>query len=137
MIQRIQTLYLGLATLLMLVWMGRLSTGAVAVMGYEVAAWAKTAETVVWAVAIVLQVVAIFLYKKRTVQMKLCRAAIALLAAGLVVMGIDCGTSGQDVDIMRVLGEALRPAVSLCLTYMALGRIRADERLVRSVDRIR
>lgn len=155
MIQRIQTIYLLVAALfaglMFVVPMARFSTGAEAftltALGLRNAA-GETVQPVVYltvlvAVAALLPLVTIFLYKRRFVQIRFCAAELVLLFGAGVVAGIYyylCCRFFADYYEMSVhsMGAALLfPLAALVFDYLALRGVVRDEKLVRSLDRIR
>ncbi len=93
--------------------------------------------TIVTALAALLAFIDIFLFRNRPLQMKVCYFITFLLIAFYVIVGIY-------VYYLAVNGESLQwqaalsmPVAALVLNFIAYRRIRADERLVRSADRLR
>ncbi|KAF5063220.1 hypothetical protein DSECCO2_296780 [anaerobic digester metagenome] len=97
-----------------------------------------TPVVILVAVSFVLALVAIFLYKKRMLQIRLCVFSIVLLVGlqGLMYYYVTAATS-------TIEGESsfgivfIFPIVSAVLTFLALRAIAKDEALVRSLDRLR
>jgi len=79
-------------------------------------------------------IVTIFLYTRRKVQAALCLVNIAVILAWYILLAV----LPQGVNEVRILQwyDAL-PAVCVILIFMARKGILADEKLVRSLDRIR
>jgi hypothetical protein len=81
-----------------------------------------------------LTLLTIFLYAKRKLQAKMCLLLMVLyLAWYLLLAMLPQQTGGQ----LLLEWTAVLPAVSIILTFMARKGILADEKLVRSLDRIR
>ena len=153
MIQRIQTLYLLIAALLMglMTWLptARFEVGGEAfrltAFGIESVACsaAAVAETSLWVriwviLAGFLAWVAISLYKRRRAQMRLCMVEIGVLLALQVYVVLRLVQVGeQAAHQMQYLLPALFPVIAAILTYLAYRTIRRDEALVRSIDRVR
>ena len=86
----------------------------------------------------------IFLYKKRQLQIKLCKLNLLLVTIQIaaLVLYIDVAkegispTSPNDVIIGVKLGTFI-PLISFVLLYLATRFIKKDEDLVRSADRLR
>ena len=86
----------------------------------------------------------IFLYKKRQLQIKLCKLNLLLVTIQIaaLVLYIDVAkegispTSPNDVLIGVKLGTFI-PLISFILLYLATRFIKKDEDLVRSADRLR
>ena len=128
MIQRIQTLYLLICLVL-----------TVVCMYFEVGAdnhpWALTA---IMAVTGILEFMAIFLFRRRALQLRLCTFCIILLVgwyAALVAFAYILGDG--LVDEFRPQLWAAIPAINAILLYLAFRGILRDEMLVRSLDRLR
>lgn len=91
-----------------------------------------------------LALVSVFLYKKRQLQIKLCKLNILLVAIQIaaIVLYIDVAketvspTSPNDVLIGIKYG-AIFPILSLIFLYLSIRFIKKDEDLVRSADRLR
>ncbi len=146
MIQRIQTVYLVLAAAcgfgalaLPLATTGQqiqqselFADGAFTVQD-------NTGLLVLFALAGVLSVAAIFLYKNRPVQMKVTRFALVADVVGLVLTVIlfwrDLGHVGSE-EVGDGVGAYL-PLAFVLFAILALRGIRKDENLVRSADRLR
>jgi len=86
---------------------------------------------------IILEVVAIFMYKNRSRQARFCTFNIAIL---LIWMGIFVYYKYirlVSVGVLEQTAWSYLPFVAAVLNYLAFKGIRADERLVRAADRIR
>ena len=153
MIQRIQTLYLLIATALMAVTiftpMAQFFDGT---QEYTLTAFALkdaagvTAQPTIYmgillALAGVLPFIVIFLFKTRQLLIRLCAAEIVLLVGSLVVMGIYYYLSARLFDSVNGLGNlklgVIMPLLSIVFVALATRAIFRDEVLVRSLDRIR
>lgn len=154
MIQRKQTVYLFLALVAAIVCLC-LPLGSVELQGmgvepvlYNMALvqpehnsvnynFAYAPLAVLLILAAVLEVVAIFLYKNRKRQAQFCTFAIALVFVWLLLFAyykyFDLTATGQ----LQQGIAAYLPFLSAVFDYLAFKGIRADERLVRSADRIR
>lgn len=84
-----------------------------------------------------LSLIAIFLYKKRQVQARLCVASIILCIAWYVYYGFVVLNEFQTGGTFSYEFAACLPLVAVILLFMARRGIIADEKLVRSMDRIR
>ena len=152
MIQRIQTLYLLLATALMACTLfmpiahvstaqGELVLQAFKPFGSEMAfGWLFA---VMFILSTLLPLVTIFLFKYRKRQVGLCAAQGVLLVGAVVVVLlfywlIIPDILPADAVISKRLGWAfIMPIVALIPTFLAGRAIFRDEVLVRSLDRIR
>lgn len=156
MIQRIQTLYLLLATALMSLTL--FLPLATIVQGSEeivVKAWFVDGTLgfkaplplylgILLSVATALPFVPIFLYKKRLAQIRLCVSEIVLLVGSALFVGLYCYRLCDVLaevatgDSVFTLGFAsLMPVVAIIPMVLAIRGIARDEALVRSLDRIR
>ena len=153
MIQRIQTLYLLIATALLAVTIftpiAHFFDGT---QEYTLTAFAlkdaagATAQPALYmgillALAGILPFIVIFLFKNRQLQIRLCAAEIVLLIGSAVVMGIYCYLSARLFDaangiISIEIGVAM-PLIAIVFVALAIRSIFRDEVLVRSLDRIR
>ncbi|MCQ2959159.1 MAG: DUF4293 domain-containing protein [Bacteroidales bacterium] len=90
------------------------------------------------ALTAVLNIVAIFLFKKRKLQIKLTHYAFILKFAVLaVVIYFVCILhQGGEVSIKPQLGS-LFVVIAMVFDWLAIKAIKKDEDLVRSIDRIR
>jgi len=148
MIQRKQTLFLLLAFVLTLVCMstqvGTLlhESGSVAARIYNLwltdgqggHSFASVPLFVALLISALIQVVTIFLYHKRKLQATLCLVAMLMDVVWYVLLAV---LPQQTGGMLQVEWPAVLPAVSIILTFMARKGVLADEKLVRSLDRIR
>lgn len=157
MIQRIQTLYLMIVTLLMvvtlifpLVFIGvdghQVTLSAFTISDAEgVLSYASSWLGAVLVVATLLPFVTIFLYKNRQLQIRLCGVECVLLLGAVLLVGAFtysvCNNIFNDFDItwanIAIRFPVILPLVALVLTPLAMRAILRDELLVRSLDRIR
>ena len=155
MIQRIQTLYLLLATAMMSLTLF-LPLATIVYGGNEMIIKAFTVSSVegfsdslplylglVLAATTALLLAIIFIYKKRMVQIRLCVAAIVLLLGSALLIGLYCYRfctilAELNYDIIMTVGFAsLMPVVAIIPVVLAIRGIARDEALIRSLDRIR
>lgn len=152
MIQRIQTLYLLLATAMMSLTLF-LPLATIVYGGNELILKAFTLNGiegvdttlplylgVLLAVTTALLLVIIFIYKKRLAQIRLCVSAIVLLLGSATLIGLYCYRLCDILagDLVFTLGFAsLMPIVAIIPVALAIRGIARDEALVRSLDRIR
>ena len=155
MIQRIQTIYLLLAAVLMsltlflplaTIWCGAdevvvKAFGISGTLGFE--APLPVYLSIVLSVATLLPLVIVFLFKKRLAQIRLCVSAIVLLLGSAVMIALYCYRlytllSAMMQDGHFTLGFAsIMPVVAIIFVALAIRGIAKDEALVRSLDRIR
>ena len=84
--------------------------------------------------AALLSLVTIFQYMKRKLQAQMCLLLILLYLAWYVLLAVLPQWRGGDLGLQW---PAVLPMVSVILTFMARKGVLADEKLVRSLDRIR
>lgn len=155
MIQRIQTLYLLLVTILtglMLLLPAGTFLGGTEEMRLTAFGFIDTADgtpvlhayglTATVIAAALLPLVAIFLYKKRLLQFRLCVVEMVLLAGVLLfevyyVWGGARSLADFSVSAWKLSAAAFFPPVSIVFDYLALRGIRKDILLLKSLDRIR
>lgn len=152
MIQRIQSLYLlAVAAMMATAIFTPLATFMAGAEEFKLFAFAlKGAEQtnstiymgIIIALAAIVPLVTIFLYKNRLLQIRLCAVEIVLLLGSIGFMGIYYYLSNRMFSDYEFHAQSLRitmifPIVSLILTYMASRAIFKDEMLVRSLNRIR
>jgi len=155
MIQRIQSLYLFLTTLLSLLFLNGSflsfinKTGTVIKITFT--SMVKSSEgqgielinkllplSIIILLIPVLSLVTIFVFKKRNIQLLLSKILIGLVTGLILVSGyysyiIITDYSGEIVPGVKM---AL-PLIMLILSILAFRGIRKDDRLVKSYDRLR
>lgn len=130
--QRIQTIYLAIAALL--------SGGSLAPLPYNASGTLllEMNDYIALIVPCILVAAAalgaIFMFKNRNLQLNLCRLILVLL---VVIVGLAAyfayAATGAD---MPQIGSVF-PVVAFITTLLAMRGIKADERLIRSMDRLR
>ena len=131
MIQRIQTIYLLIATI------------AFALLSFKIPFWSLNDEFIyaqndnklylLLITLFVFSLIGIFLFKKRIVQMKLLRLSILIEFVVLVRLFLTYKELNTPLDA-KVFFLLMSAFVALLLAYRG---VKKDENLVRSVDRIR
>ena len=131
MIQRIQTIYLLIATI------------AFALLSFKIPFWSLNDEFMyaqndnklylLLITLFVFSLIGIFLFKKRTVQMKLLRLSILIEFVVVVRLFLTYRELNTPLDA-KVFFLLMSAFVALLLAYRG---VKKDENLVRSVDRIR
>ena len=157
MIQRIQTLYLLLATVLTVVCMASCIGYYISEDGEMVGRlfnlWCRSYEDghhtlngSTWALFVILLIEStlsflnIFLFKYRALQMRVCSFCMILLVGWYAAYGFFAWyllDVFQTEVSFRVAVWASLPCVSIILLYLAFRGIFKDEKLVRSLDRLR
>lgn len=131
MIQRIQTIYLLIASI------------AFALLSFKIPFWSLNDEFIyaqndnklylLLITLFVFSIIGIFLFKKRTVQMKLLRLSILIEFVVLVRLFLTYKELNKPLDA-KAFFLLMSAFVALLLAYRG---VKKDEDLVRSVDRIR
>ena len=155
MIQRIQTVYLLLATILMsltlflplaTIWCG---ADEVVVKAFSISGTLGFDAPLpiylgaVLSVATLLPFVIIFLFKKRLTQIRLCVSVIVLLLGSAAMIALYCYRLYTLLMAMMQEGHltigfaSIMPVVAIIFVALAIRGIAKDEALVRSLDRIR
>ncbi len=116
MIQRIQSVYLALAVLLLVL------------SSYQ----PSLLLLVLSIIGMVALVIALFGYHNRRRQMRLCAVAAVVIVAWILAYVTLLLTHRLALHIV-----ALAPVVALALTLLARRAIKKDDELVRAADRIR
>ena len=152
MIQRIQTLYLlAVAALMAAAVFTPLAYFAAGVEEYKLYAFAlKSATTeystiymgVIVALAAIIPLVNIFLFKNRLLQIRLCAVELVLLVGSAVFMAIYYFLSNRMCSQVEFSAHGMHiaiifPLIAIIFDYFALRAIFKDEMLVKSLDRIR
>lgn len=152
MIQRIQTLYLAVVTILMTLTL-ILPIAEFYVEGVDFTLYAFTLSSsyesystawmgILLVLAIVLPLVTIFLFKRRTLQIRLCAVEAVLLLGVIVFIALyywlaNRMFAGFNIEHKQLGWAAIMPVLALILDVLAARAIFKDEVLVRSLDRIR
>ncbi|MBE6198088.1 MAG: DUF4293 family protein [Rikenellaceae bacterium] len=153
MIQRIQTLYLLLAAVLMSLTLflplATIVSGAdeivVKAFSVDISSVGFDAPLPIYmgvllSVATLLPLITIFLYKRRLAQIRLCVSEIVLLVGAAAFVALYCYRLCDiltDYLIFTLGFAALMPVVAIIPMVLAIRAIAKDEALVRSLDRIR
>lgn len=144
MIQRIQTLYLLLATLLSggLIFVFNLWTFTNEELYYVMDGFGSSntmlkVASILFFVSAFLTVITIFNYKKRQMQFVLGRLAIAINFFLLGILVYFAQNLSGEIQISEKGIGLLIPIVTIVMVAMANKAIKRDEELVKSVDRLR
>ncbi len=141
MIQRIQSVYLLLAVVAGYEMISLPLYKATLVSGVETT-FLATESLLLFALSIVaglLALVTIFLFKNRKLQLKLSVLGV-FLSAGLIALVVyQFGTFGKTPDVAKTsyAWGSLLPIAMFILFILAWGNIRKDEKLIKSLDRLR
>lgn len=150
MIQRIQSVYLFLITVLAAVTIflpvGRfLENGNLSAELYNlyIAPVQDKVDYAPWALFALLLLVAvssfscIFLFKKRMLQVRITIFNALLLVGYYIAYGVFVYILGKTWGSFAIEWTAGLPAIALILDYLAFRAIMKDEMIVRSLDRLR
>jgi uncharacterized membrane protein YcgQ (UPF0703/DUF1980 family) len=146
MIQRIQSLYLllaaaaGAATWFFDIWKATLNDNVVSYFNVQ----SSYLVFVLYMVIVMLALVCIFLFKKRKVQFRLTVLNIFLSIAAIVLQYFkvldfanSLQTGGKTITSSSYLPAAFLPVLILVFLFMAAKGIYKDEKLIKSLDRLR
>jgi len=130
MIQRIQTVYLFFAFCLM------------AILAFipfsSISAFSDGFFIGFTSIIAIMAIVAIFLYKNRKMQIRLC---YGMLVAFVFIYIFYFIFKWQNFSFTELFGHVrytfIFPLISIILVYLAIRGIKKDEKLVRSLDRLR
>ncbi len=148
MVQRIQTVFLLIAAtaLALMLTYPLVKTSVPEASGLYQDGLLYTQEnlpsTVIIGLAILLCIVAIFLFKKRRLQIQFVILAVVFILAGNVIGGYSFLQptlqirSVHQATLTPGLG-AFMPIVGLICLFLAYRGIRKDEKIVKSMDRLR
>ena len=138
MIQRLQTLYLVLAALLLALFVG-LADGWASTIAVD-SSWLGGLGYGLAVVTAVVALVAVGLYKNRALQRRVIYAAqwldLALVVVVLVGLFVVTDPEAPTAPVGLYL-VALQPIVAYVFLRMARQRVTADIETVRSMDRLR
>jgi len=154
MIQRIQTVYFLIAAFLLVLLFSNPIGEIVVQNNLYLTFWHHKIEsanselfipvstwpvTVLLSTIVLIELIIVFLYKKRQIQIRLCIFNILLLFGfvGLVYFFMNYTFNKQDITKSVFLWPIVCPMIAIILNYLGLKAIQKDDRLVRSYDRIR
>lgn len=152
MIQRLQTIFLAMAAIVMAFLFNRNISFASAETplppGHTDSVLAdgiyNTQDHIILLVLVILgiliPIITIFLYKNRPLQMKLSRLTIALIALSIILTVVffylDYNTLATAIEVKMQFGYVI-PVIAIIFLALAVRFIKKDEKLVRSADRLR
>ena len=154
MIQRIQTVYLLIAEMLIgalfFVPFAEIAGKEGSIYQFDIKGiyleGSKNAEiiygsmplVILWLMSMILVVATIFLYKNRVLQIRLSMINIfILLGLGGLIYYYVWSSAKILMGVYHLTIYLVFPVIAAILIYMAFKAIRKDELLVRSIDRIR
>jgi hypothetical protein len=146
MIQRIQSLYLllaagaGTATWFFDIWRAKLSDNTVAAFNPQ----SNFLVFTLYMLIVLLAVVCIFMFKNRKLQFRLTVLNIFLAIAAIAFQYLKVAdyantlqTTGKTIASSWYMPAAFLPIVILICLFLAARGIYKDERLIKSLDRLR
>ncbi|ASZ10815.1 DUF4293 domain-containing protein [Chitinophaga pendula] len=146
MIQRIQSLYLllaagaGVATWFFNLWTAKLSDGSTSNFNAQ----SSYLVFVLYMVIVLLAVISIFLFKNRKLQFRLTVLNVVLSIGAVVLQYFKVqdhanalGTQGKVITSATYLPAAFLPILILIFLFLAARGIYKDEKLIKSLDRLR
>ena len=153
MIQRIQTLYLFIAFVLMLLLfffpLAEILSGegqlyafrfdGLYYAGHETV-YIQTVPTIILlSVIVAITFISIFLYRRRVTQMRINFFNMLLMLGyvGLVYFYVQDFSKSLEAELVRYKVFDAFPFVGAIFSYLAIRAIGKDEALIRSIDRIR
>ena len=154
MIQRIQTVYLLIAEILIgalfFVPFGKIVVKAGSIYRCDIKGvypeaipkpdiiFSSLPVDILWAASLILILLTIFLFRNRVLQMTLAKINIFLmLGLGGLIFYYVWSIAKQLTGIFSFTLYSVFPIISAILIYLAFRAIDKDEKLVRSIDRIR
>ena len=152
MIQRIQTLYLLIVTVLMAVTVflpfltlsaDDLTSVDLSFRGFTVDGWNWTVATgclsVMTALIALLSLGDIFLFTNRALQVRICIFNMLLMVGWYALLAVVVWFEMQNTSYthLHLHIACCFPLVSIILTYLAMRGILKDDALVKSLDRLR
>lgn len=152
MIQRIQSVYLFLSIVAMVVC-ACLPVAAIVPTGMGVVSdmynlciidgndgslsFAVSGLFALLAGSVITSVINIFSYNNRKAQSRDCLVTIMLLLLWIGLYAFEAYIYDTDKTVFEVRFTACLPIVAIILQWLARAAIRKDEKLIRSIDRIR
>jgi len=150
MIQRLQSLYLLLTTLLSLLFLKSgfiaFSDGSDSVINFTIAGISGVSEPLMKTIPVtlliiiipVLSLITIFLFKNRRLQLILSKLLLALVSVFIIVVMFYsyAVVSRYNAELIPGIRMAV-PFIQLFLVFMAYRGIKKDDDLVKSYDRLR
>lgn len=135
MIQRIQSVYLFVVTVLwVIMWIYPVAMLDGNILGFG----ANFFYSAIIAILTIVSFGSIFLFKKRVLQMRVNSFCIALTAIAYIIYGICIYYIGRSSAIpTKIYFPVVIPPINIILTYLAIRAIGKDDALVRSLDRLR
>lgn len=141
--QRIQTLYLGVITVLFIILffssVAEISTNnQILLLDYKglfsLGAWTVLVLT---AVVPLISIISILLFKKRMLQIRLCIVNLILMIGYYPLLIIYIYSAVKNGYAYNLHLPVIYPIISAILCYLAIRAIGRDEALIKSLNRMR
>lgn len=141
--QRIQTLYLGVITVLFIILffssVAEISTNnQILLLDYKglfsLGAWTVLVLT---AVVPLISIISILLFKKRMLQIRLCIVNLILMIGYYPLLIIYIYSAVKNGYAYNLHLSVIYPIISAILCYLAIRAIGRDEALIKSLNRMR
>ena len=143
MIQRIQTIFLLLSVLLsvLLLYLPVYELQSMAATTAEINRFTISSSAILAIINGVVGIfclIAIFLYKNRNLQIRICNLSLLLTCVliGLLFFVADTMSSSMNQKVHYLYGSYF-PLIQILVIYLAIRNIKRDENLVKSADRLR
>lgn len=140
MIQRIQTIYLLIVTILgilLCIFPMAEVRDAAGVNILTLVVGDKIPYTVLVILMPLISFISIFLFKKRIIQMRVNSFNIVLTLLTMILCGIYIYLACTEGSSIKFEWPVVIMPINMILTYLAIRAIGKDEALVRSLDRLR
>ncbi len=106
--------------------------------GQEILKIASYPLGILYSINLLIGLIAIFKFKNRILQMRLCLINILLLIGSLLLIYYFIAFAFSDLqDSVHYKFAAFMPIIAAILSFLAYKGIQKDEKLVKSIDRIR
>ena len=143
MIQRVQTIFLLISVLLsaLLLYLPVYELQSMAMNTTEITRFTISSSAILAIINGVVGVfcfVAIFLFKKRNLQLRICNLSLLLTCVliGLLFFVADTMSSSMNQKVHYLYGSYF-PLMQILFIFLATRYIKRDDELVRSADRLR
>lgn len=136
MIQRIQSIYLLIVTILSVVIC---FYPYASIQGNELTYTSSIIYGGLSTIIPLVSLVTIFLFRKRILQMRLCSFAciLMLFQAIYMIASFFIASKGQAAGTCSLFLPVVVPFINIILTYLAIRSIGKDEAMIRAADRLR
>ena len=105
---------------------------------FDILAISSMPLAILFSIILVLNLITIFLYKNRLLQMRISILNILLMLGSLGLMYFYIWIAKTDLNaIPQYTLIPILPVISAILTFLAFKAINKDQKLVKSLDRIR